>query len=95
MPEILFSSGQPLSRLTTISPENVEGEFLRDGEKSLEGSCVNLVVTCGDSSGDVGGEWPLAHSLSCLVGAGCVVLPDEEYDYDEQKKPLLPPVVAK
>lgn len=42
MPEILFSNGESLSRLTTISPENVEAEFSRDAEKSLDGSCVNL-----------------------------------------------------
>ena len=49
-------------------------------EPRVNASCVELCVTCGDTELSDANKWPLANSLSCLVGAGCVVLPDEGDD---------------
>jgi hypothetical protein len=37
-----------------------------------------LCVTCGADPNE--GAWPITSSISCLVGAGCVVLPPDDFD---------------
>ena len=44
----------------------------------MEGSACTLCVTCGNDP--EAENWPLTNSLSCLVGAGCVVLPPDNFD---------------
>ena len=41
-------------------------------------NCAASCVTCGQDPTST--NWPIASSLSCLVGAGCVVLPPDEFE---------------
>ena len=41
-------------------------------------NCAASCVTCGQDPTST--NWPIASSLSCLAGAGCVVLPPDEFE---------------
>ena len=53
---------------------------LGDGEdvELVPDNCAASCVTCGQDPTST--NWPIASSLSCLVGAGCVVLPPDDMD---------------
>mmetsp|Transcript_23797 Transcript_23797/g.74361 ORF Transcript_23797/g.74361 Transcript_23797/m.74361 type:complete len:87 (+) Transcript_23797:214-474(+) len=64
---------------STSSPKKPPADGLDDVDEVLvPDNCAASCVTCG--LGPETNNWPLATSLSCLVGAGCVVLPDEDFD---------------
>ena len=69
------------------TPRAEDGEEVPLEEVVVPDNCAASCVTCGTD--EDGNSWPLATSISCLVGAGCVVLPDEDFDeiVDRVKSP--------
>ena len=61
-------------------PEQSKAQGLGDDEdvELVPDNCAASCVTCGQDPTST--NWPIASSLSCLVGAGCVVLPPDDMD---------------
>ena len=61
-------------------PEQSKTQGLGDDEdvELVPDNCAASCVTCGQDPTST--NWPIASSLSCLVGAGCVVLPPDDMD---------------
>lgn len=49
-----------------------------DDVELVPDTCVASCVTCGQDPSST--SWPIATSLGCLVGAGCVVLPPDDLE---------------